>query len=136
MCYEDRKDVSERHTEGDQCVLSGGVWARVSFVAQTVKASAYNAGDLGSIPGSGRSPGEGNGNPLQYSCLENPMGGGAWWATVHGVEKGWTRLSDFIYKLLTAGTTYFIHLKKCYKCRATSFCKVLKALEICSRFLD
>ena len=42
------------------------------------KASAYNAGDLGSIPGSGRSRGEGNGNPLQYSCLENPMDGGAW----------------------------------------------------------
>ena len=42
------------------------------------KASACNAGDLGSIPGSGRSPGEGNGNPLQYSCLENPMDGGAW----------------------------------------------------------
>ena len=49
------------------------------------KASACNGGDLGSIPGSGRSPGEGNGNPLQYSCLENPMDGGAWWATVHGV---------------------------------------------------
>ena len=48
-----------------------------------VKASTCNAGDLGSIPGSGRSPGEGNGNPLQYSCLENPMDGGAWWATVH-----------------------------------------------------
>ena len=46
-----------------------------------VKASAWNAGDLGLIPGSGRSPGEGNGNPLQYSCLENPMEGGAWWAT-------------------------------------------------------
>ena len=42
------------------------------------KASAYNAGDLGSIPGSGRSPGEGNGNPLQFSCMENPMNGGAW----------------------------------------------------------
>ena len=42
------------------------------------KASAYNAGDPGSIPGSGRSPGEGNGNPLQYSCLENPMDGGVW----------------------------------------------------------
>ena len=48
-----------------------------------VKASACNVGDLGSIPGSGRSPGEGNGNPFQYSCLENPMDGGAWWATVH-----------------------------------------------------
>ena len=52
-----------------------------------VKASACNAGDLGSIPGSGRSPGEGNGNPLQYSCLENPMDWGASWATVHGVAK-------------------------------------------------
>ena len=51
------------------------------------KVSAYNAEDLGSIPGSGRSPGEGNGNPLQYSCQENPMDGGAWWATVHGVSK-------------------------------------------------
>ena len=49
--------------------------------------SACNVGDLGSIPGSGRSPGEGNGNPLQYSCLETPMDGGAWWATVHGVTE-------------------------------------------------
>ena len=52
-----------------------------------VKASACNVEDLGSIPGSGRPPGEGNGNPLQYSCLENPMDGGAWWAIVHGVTK-------------------------------------------------
>ena len=59
-----------------------------------VKESASNTGDLGSIPGSGRSPGEGNGNPFQYSCLENPMDAGAWWATVHGVAKSWTRLSD------------------------------------------
>ena len=49
------------------------------------KASACNAGDLGSIPGPGRSPGEGNGNPLQYPCLENPMHRRAWWATIHGV---------------------------------------------------
>ena len=54
------------------------------------KASAYNAGDLGSILGWGRSPEEGNGNPLQYSCLENPMDGGAWWATVREVAKSWT----------------------------------------------
>ena len=47
-------------------------------MAQTVKVSAYNIGDLGSIPGLGRSPGEGNDNPLQYSCLQNPMDGGAW----------------------------------------------------------
>ena len=64
------------------------------------KASAYNAGDPGLIPGSGRSPEEGNGNPLQYSCLENPMDGGAWLATVHGVAKSRTRLSDFtIFKM-------------------------------------
>ena len=51
-------------------------------------------GDLGSIPGSGRSDGEGDGNPLQYSCLENPMDGGAWWAIVHRVANSRTRLSD------------------------------------------
>ena len=55
-----------------------------------VKASACNAGDLGSVPGSGRSPGEGNGNPLQYSCLENVMDGRASRATVHGVTKSQT----------------------------------------------
>ena len=53
------------------------------------------AGDVGSILGSGRSPGGGNGNPLQYSCLENSMDGGAWWATVHGVAKSPTQLSDW-----------------------------------------
>ena len=57
------------------------------------KVFACNVGDLGSIPGSGRSPGEGNGNPLQYSSLENSMDEGAWWATVHGVAKSRTRLS-------------------------------------------
>ena len=51
------------------------------------KVSVYNAGDLGSIPGLGRSPGEGNGNPLQYCHLENPMDRGAWQATVYGVTK-------------------------------------------------
>ena len=51
------------------------------------KESACNVGDPGSILGSGRSAGEGNGNPLQYSCLENPMDRGAWWATVHGAPK-------------------------------------------------
>ena len=63
------------------------------------KVSAYNAGDLGLTPGWGRSPGEGNGNPLQYSCLKNPMDGGAWRATVHGVPKSRTRLSDFTFTL-------------------------------------
>ena len=58
------------------------------------KESAFSAGDPGSIPGWGRSPGEGNGNPLQYSCLENPMKREAWCATVHVVAKSWTTLSD------------------------------------------
>ena len=55
-----------------------------------VKNMPESTGDLDSIPGSGRSPGEGNGNSLQYSCLENPMDRGAWWATVHGVTKNQT----------------------------------------------
>ena len=59
------------------------------------KVSVYNVGDPGSIPGLGRSPGEGKGYPLQYSCLENPMDGGAWWATVHRVTKGQTQLKQF-----------------------------------------
>ena len=59
------------------------------------KVSAYNAEDLGSIPGLGRSPGEENGKPLQDYCLENPLNRGAWWAIAHGVAKSWTRLSDF-----------------------------------------
>ena len=58
------------------------------------KASVCNVGDPGSISGLGRYPEEGNGNPLQYSCLENSMDGGAWWATVHGVTKSRMQLSD------------------------------------------
>ena len=61
-----------------------------------VKTPPANAGDVDSVPGSGRSPGGGNGNPLLYSCLENPMDGGAWWATVDGVTKSRTRLSNYI----------------------------------------
>ena len=57
-------------------------------------ANAGSMGDMGSIPGSGRSPGGGNGNPLQYSCPENPMDRGAWWVEVHGVTQSWTGLSD------------------------------------------
>ena len=74
------------------------------------EASASNAGDLGSVPGVGRSPGEGNGNPFQYSCLKNPMEGGAWEATVHEVSKSWTWLSNFPFFLslcLLSRTAYF-----------------------------
>ena len=66
-----------------------------SLVAQRVKNLPASAGDAGSIPGSGRSPGEGNDNPLQHSWLENPMDRGAWRATVQGVAKSWTWLSNF-----------------------------------------
>ena len=61
-----------------------------SFPGGSDGKDACNAGDLGLIPGSGRSPGEGSGKPLQYSCLENPMDRGAWQVTVHGVAKSWT----------------------------------------------
>ena len=63
---------------------------RVSLMAQGVKNLSANAGDPGSIPGSGRSPGERNGNPLQYSCLRNAMDREAWWTRVHGVTKSQT----------------------------------------------
>ena len=71
------------------------VWG-ASQVTQTVE-SARSVGDPGLNPGSGRSPGERNGTPLQYSCLENSMDGGALWATVHGVTNSWTGLRDFIF---------------------------------------
>ena len=59
-------------------------------MVKNMPASAGDTRDMGSIPGLGKSPEEGNGNPLQYSCLENPMDRGVWWATVHGVTKSRT----------------------------------------------
>ena len=59
-------------------------------VVKNLPANAEDARDVGSLPQSGRSPGIGNSNPLQYSCLDNPMDRGAWWAAVHGVAKSWT----------------------------------------------
>ena len=64
-------------------------------VVKNLPANAGDTGVSGSVPGLGRSPGEGNGNPLQYSCLENPMDRGAWCAIVHGVIKSRTRLNDY-----------------------------------------
>ena len=75
----------------DACSFPGGSDGKVS---------ACNARDPGSIPGSERSPGEGNGNPLQYSCLGNPMDREAWQATVHGVAKSWIPQSNFSFSLL------------------------------------
>ena len=74
-----RKLAKQRRNRG----LPGG---------SVVKNLPFNSEDAGSIPGPGRSPREGNGNPLQYPCLENLMDIGPWWATVHGVAKNWTQL--------------------------------------------
>ena len=82
------------------CVCKRCVWRLpCSFLSgfpsgSNGKGSAWNVGDPGLIPGSGRSPGGGHGNPLQCSCLENPMDRGAWWSIVHGVTKARTQLSD------------------------------------------
>ena len=85
--------------------------------------SACNAGDWGLIPGSGRSPGEGNGNPLQYTCLENCMDGGDWRATLHGITKCWTWLCNFFvlfsyrknfdYLLIYHSVRFLKHSKQC-----------------------
>ena len=68
------------------------------------KEFACSVGDLGSIPGLGRSPGGGPGHLIQYSCLENPTDIGAWWAAVHGITKSWTHLSMHAYKSQRGGT--------------------------------
>ena len=90
----------------------------LSLTGSDGRESACNAGDLGSILGSGRSPGEGNGNPFQYSCLENPMDGGAWWAAVHGVAESRTRLSDFTFTF----TFTFMSERYLKSCFYTSLC--------------
>ena len=79
-------------------------WSGASQVVLVVKNPSANTGDAGSIPGPGRSPGEENGNPLQYSCLENSMERGAWQATVHRAAKNWTQL-----KQLSMNTPPFDH---------------------------
>ena len=78
----------------------------MALVVKNPPASAGDARDVGSIPGLGRSPEGGRGNPVQYSCLENPMGRGAWWVTVHGATKSQSRLSDFniVIKMITNNT--------------------------------
>ena len=91
------RNVKNLETKLSICPVTHKLWILSSYRDSEVKASACNMGDLGSIPGSGRSPGEGNGNPLQYSCLENPMDKEAWWATVHGVAKSRTQLSEWSY---------------------------------------
>ena len=86
-------------------------WSICLFLSQ-YHVSACNMGDPGSIPGSGRSPGEGNGNPFQDSCLENPMDREAWWATVHGIAKSQTRLSDFTHFTHHTVLIYYAFVKE------------------------
>ena len=74
-----------------RCMSSPGA-SQVALAVKNLPAKSGDTRDAGSIPASGRSPGEGHGNPLQYSCLENPMDRGAWRVLVHRVEKRWTRL--------------------------------------------
>ena len=95
------------------------------------KTSAYNAGDLGSIPGSGRSPGEGNGNPLQYSCLENPMDWGAWWATIHGVAKSRTWLSNFTFTFFHVCIGF--NIQKTQRGLMTPFCPDISVIQFLQR---
>ena len=86
------------------------------------KESACNSGDTGDtslIPGSGRSPGEGNGNPLQYSCLEKSMDRGAWWATVHEVAKSWT-VSYFCILFFIKQCQYMTRDKEAFLCYETN----------------
>ena len=84
--------IFQSHQIGNEVKPSLEENAQVALVVKNLPANAGDVRDTGVIPGSGRSPGGGHGNPLQYSCLENPMDRGAWWATVHRVTQSWTRL--------------------------------------------
>ena len=99
MNVTDQGRVYLHHGDGNVMGKRRQIWVLLKYCLgfpgdSVVKNPPANAGYMGSIPGLGRSPGEGNGNPLQYSCLENIMDRGAWWATVHEVAKSRTRLSN------------------------------------------
>ena len=106
-------------------------------MVKNLPATAGDTGDMGSIPGLGRSPGRGNGHPLQDSCLENPMDRGAGRATVHGATKGWTRLAEHArsLSLLTPSPAHFplAHPVSPHDLSPPSFClsKVFLSTNIC-----
>ena len=97
------------------------IWGHIQFSSTQLglpgvsdgKESAWNAGDPGSIPGSGRFPGEGNDNSLQYSSLENSMDKGAWWGPVHGFAKSQTLLSNYYFQLIALFILKYVFVSKC-----------------------
>ena len=112
-----------------QCGFCDGPVCLAGFPHSSIgKESAWNAGGPSSIPGLGRSPREGNGNPPLYSCLENPMDGGTWWATVHGVARSQTRLSNFTF--FHASCTWEKSLKEalCFSLNGTTWSRFSKFL--------
>ena len=92
------------------------------------KESAWNAGGPSSIPGLGRSPGEGNGNLPLYSCLENPTDGGAWWATVHGVGRSQTHLSNFTFFHASCAWEKSLKEALCFSLNGTTWSQFSKIL--------
>ena len=120
--------VSSFAKEGSQRIKRAFyLWATRGFLGfpggLAVKNPPANARDMGSIPGSGRSPGEGNGNPLQYSCLKNAMDREAWWPTVHGVEKSRTQLREWATRGFLSSRWHF---------QGAKFWRCLGCHEICS----
>ena len=107
-------EASTNSSFGLRCFRCHSMVIRVFPDSSVVKNLLANAGDAGSIPGLGRSSGKGNGNPLQYSCLENPMYRGAWWAMVQGVTKSLIYLSDWAYTLaMVIRIVRFYHTSHC-----------------------
>ena len=93
ICFFIKKHKQDLNKQRPVIILRGSI-LKLFFPGGSDRRSAHKAGDPGSIPWLERSPEKGSSNPLQYSCLENSMGRGAWRATVHGVAKSWTRLSN------------------------------------------
>ena len=128
-CIPSHSDVCELL---DICDVYVGLYAVMILPTpggSEVKASACNARDLGSIPGSGSSLGEGNDNPLQYSCLENPKDGGAWWATVHGVPELDTTERLLFQKLSFFSFKDYSNANLSSRARVSEFC--LLVIKFC-----